>query len=44
MARFLVPSGGSPIIWTGKKQDVIQFGLDAGFREENSLGFGFMVG
>ena len=26
----------------GKKREVLQFGLDAGFGEENSLGFGFM--
>lgn len=26
----------------GKKRDVLQFGLDVGFGEENSLGFGFM--
>jgi len=26
----------------GKKRELLQFGLDAGFGEENSLGFGFM--
>ena len=26
----------------GKKREVLQFGLDVGFGEENSLGFGFM--
>jgi CRISPR-associated endoribonuclease Cas6 len=26
----------------GKKREVLEFGLDAGFGEENSLGFGFM--
>jgi CRISPR/Cas system endoribonuclease Cas6 (RAMP superfamily) len=25
-----------------KKREVLRFGLDAGFGEENSLGFGFM--
>ncbi len=26
----------------GEKRELLQFGLDAGFGEENSLGFGFM--